>query len=358
MLSSNGGGTATPHSVVLRSRFAGRGRQRFELSERNRRFFAVRSRAGSVAAVRDVVGTELSVFELCLGTNVFGWTADERDSFAVLDAYRDAGGNFLDTADSYSSWVDGHEGGEAETVIGRWLASRGCRDELVIATKVGSLGGLDVANVERRIEDSLRRLGTDRVDLYYAHRDDPQTPLEETMAALDAVVKAGKARYIAASNYGPERLGEALAVSRRDARARFVAFSPHYNLLERGYESTLASICAREGLACCPYFGLAKGFLTGKYRPGSEAVESPRAEAARAYLERGGSAVLEALDEVAAAHRTTVAAVALAWLRAQPRVVAPIASARSAEQLEEILPGATLRLTAEEIERLSAVTTK
>ena len=301
-----------------------------------------------------IAGTDLDVFGLCLGTNIFGWTADEPESFAVLDAYAAAGGNFLDTADVYSAWADGHQGGESETVIGHWLAARGNREQFVIATKVGAMGGLSPANIGEQIDASLRRLHTDHIDLYYAHRDDPETALEETLTALDAQVRAGKVRYIAASNYTPERLAEALAVSERDGLARFVALSPHYNLVERTYETALAELCARHNISCVPYYALAKGFLSGKYRAG-QPVESSRGRLdGSAYLDDRGLRVLSALDETAAAHRTTVAAVALAWLLAQPTVIAPIASARTPEQLAELLPMAELALTDAELERLSA----
>jgi aryl-alcohol dehydrogenase-like predicted oxidoreductase len=299
--------------------------------------------------------SELDVFPLCLGTNVFGWTADEAQSHAVLDAYTGAGGNFVDTANSYLV-----EHGQSETIIGRWLAERGNRDEIILATKVGGGRGptrnLKAETIASESEASLQRLQTDRIDLYYAHFDDEQTPLEETLGAFDALVKAGTVRYIGASNYSPERLQAALEHQRENGLAEFVALQPHYNLVERDFERDYLPIVERWDLAVVPYYGLAKGFLTGKYRPGGAAVESPRAESARAYLDRGGAAVLEALDEVASAHDVTVASVALAWLRMQPRVVAPIASARTTEQLEQILPAATLELTTAELERLSAAT--
>jgi aryl-alcohol dehydrogenase-like predicted oxidoreductase len=302
-----------------------------------------------------IATTDLDVFPLCLGGNVFGWTADEAASFAVLDAYADAGGNFVDTADSYSFWIPGHTGGESETIIGRWMASRGTRDDMVIATKVGmspGIEGLADKTVRAAAEASLERLGTDRIDLYYAHRDDPATPVEETLAAFDDLVRAGKVRYVAASNFGASRLAEALAVSDREGLARYVALQPHYNLVERDdYEGELSDLCAREHLACVPYFGLAKGFLTGKYRPGA-AVDSVRAEGARAYLDERGVRVLDALDRIAAARGTAVAAVALGWLLAQPTVVAPIASARTPEQLAELLLVASLTLTADEVAAL------
>jgi aryl-alcohol dehydrogenase-like predicted oxidoreductase len=301
--------------------------------------------------------TDLDVYPLCLGGNVFGWTADEEASFAILDRYAAAGGNFVDTADSYSAWVPGHVGGESETIIGRWMAARGNRDQMVVATKVGRLKGmadLHAETIRKGCEDSLRRLQTDRIDLFYAHADDnPEIPLEETMAAFDELVHAGKVRYVAASNYEVGRLQEALEVSRRDGLAEYVALQPQYNLVERDYEDGLRDLCADEGLACVPYFSLAMGFLTGKYRPGTE-VDSPRAGGASKYLDERGQRVLDALDEVAAAHGTSDAAVAIAWLREQPTVAAPIASARTPAQLAEILPGAELQLTQDELERLSA----
>jgi aryl-alcohol dehydrogenase-like predicted oxidoreductase len=299
--------------------------------------------------------TGLDVFGICLGGNVFGWTADEPQSHAVLDAYSGAGGNFIDTANSYLV-----EHGRSETIIGRWLAGRKDRDRIVLATKVGgghgALRNLRADTIEHEAHASLERLQTDRIDLYYAHFDDRETALEESLGAFDALVKAGTVRHLGASNYTPARLAEALDFQRAHGLAEFTVLQPHYNLLERDFERTLLPVAETWDLAVLPYFALAKGFLTGKYRPGGEAVESQRAEAARAYLDSGGAAVLEALDEVAAAHETVVTAVALAWLLAQPRVLAPIASARTTEQLEQILPAARLKLTPAEVERLSATT--
>jgi aryl-alcohol dehydrogenase-like predicted oxidoreductase len=300
--------------------------------------------------------TDLDVFALCLGANVFGWTADEPQSFAVLDAYLAAGGNFVDTANSYLV-----EHGRSETIIGRWMAERGTRDRIVVATKVGGGRGavrnLRPENIEREARASLERLGTDRIDLYYAHFDDEDTPLEESLRAFDALVREGTVRHLGASNYTPERLTAALELQREHGLAEFTVLQPHYNLVERDFEPTLLPVAEDRDLAVLPYYSLAKGFLTGKYRPGGEDVESARAEGARAYLDAGGAAVLEALDEVAGAHGTTVAAVALAWLRAQPRIVAPIASARTTEQLEQILPAATLELSPDEVDRLSGAAT-
>jgi len=300
--------------------------------------------------------TDLDVFPLCLGGNVFGWTADEPTSFDVLDAYASGGGNFVDTADSYSAFHTGNSGGESETIIGNWMAARGNRDDVVVATKVGQLPGrqgLAGGNVRAACDESLRRLQTDRIDLYYAHKDDPGTPLEETLGAFGELIDEGKVRHIGASNYSPERLAEAMEVSRRAGLPSFVVLQPHYNLVERDYERDLRPVVEREGLVCLPYFALARGFLTGKYREGAT-VDSPRASRAETYLDDRGKAVLAALDEIAAAHSTTVAAVAIAWLRVQPTVVAPLASARNVQQLSEILPAASLELAPEEVERLSA----
>jgi aryl-alcohol dehydrogenase-like predicted oxidoreductase len=301
--------------------------------------------------------TNLDVFPLALGGNVFGWTANQEESFAVLDAYAAAGGNFIDTADMYSAWAPGNSGGESETIIGRWMKARGNRDRMIIGTKVGmleSLAGLSANTIPLAAERSLGRLQTDRIDLYYAHKDDPKTPLEETLGAFDTLVREGKVRYIAASNYTAPRLAEALDVSKRRGFARFVALQPHYNLVERKeYEGELAEVVRREDLSAIPYFALAKGFLTGKYRPGTQ-VKSARAAGASAYLNELGLKVLAALDEVAGAHHTTVAAVALAWLLGQPTVVAPIASARTTAQLADILPIVELRLSKEELRKLSA----
>jgi aryl-alcohol dehydrogenase-like predicted oxidoreductase len=302
--------------------------------------------------------TDLDVFPLCLGGNVFGWTANEQESFAVLDAYAAAGGNFIDTADVYSAWVPGHTGGESESIIGRWMATRGTAGRTIVATKVGmgpGLKGLSPNTIRAAAEASLRRLGVERIDLYYAHKDDPDTPLAETLRAFDALVREGKVRYIAASNYTASRLSEALAVSSREGLARYVVVQPHYNLIHRSeYEGPLSEVCGAAGVACVPYFGLAKGFLTGKYRPGV-VVESARADAARAYLDDRGQRLLRVLDGIAAAHNTSVAAVSLAWLLAQPTVAAPIASARTAEQLTDLLPVATLALTQDDLRQLDDV---
>ena len=294
--------------------------------------------------------SDIDVFPLCLGGNVFGWTAPEAASFAVLDAYHEAGGNFIDTADTYS-------GGESETIIGNWIAARGNRARVVVATKVAKWSarpGLGAGNVRSAIEDSLRRLRSDYVDIYYAHEDDRNTPLEEWLGVFDELVKSDRVRAIALSNFTAARVDEVLAVCERDGLTRPIALQPHYSLVERTeYEGELRDVCQRSGLACLPYYALARGFLTGKYRPGVS-VDSPRAAGASSYLEDPRAVdLLAALDDISAARGAPIASVAIAWLREQPTVVAPIASARNAEQLREILPGATLVLSAEELERLS-----
>lgn len=310
-----------------------------------------------MTSLRKLGSSDLEVFPLSLGGNVFGWTADETASFAVLDAYAAAGGNFVDTADSYSAWIDGNSGGESETIIGRWLQTRGNRDDVVIATKVSQhpeFPGLSADNIKAAADASLRRLGTDHIDLYYTHFDKPEVPVEEIIGALDELVRAGKVRHIAASNITPERLQESLEFSDREGLARYVALQPHYNLVSRDtYEGGLQDLAARFGLAAVPYFALAAGFLTGKYRPGTT-VRSARAAGAAKHLdtERGRN-VLTALDEIARAHDAQIPTVALAWLAAQPTVAAPIASARTVEQLPALLGVARLELTAEEITRLT-----
>ncbi|MFF0964083.1 aldo/keto reductase [Streptomyces sp. NPDC003703] len=302
--------------------------------------------------------SDLQVFPLALGGNVFGWTADQERSFAVLDAYTAAGGNFLDTADSYSAWVEGHQGGESETIIGKWIKERGNRSDIVIATKVSQhpdFQGLSGANIKAAADASLKRLGTDHIDLYYTHFDRPEVPVEEIIGALDELVRAGKVRYIAASNISAERLKESLDFSEREGLARYVALQPHYNLVSRDtYEGALRDLAERAGLAAVPYYALAAGFLTGKYRPGTT-VDSPRAQGAAKHLEtERGQKVLAALDEVARARGAETATVALAWLAAQPTVVAPIASARTVEQLPALLGVAELRLTDEETAKLTS----
>ncbi|MFM9551624.1 MULTISPECIES: aldo/keto reductase [Streptomyces] len=310
-----------------------------------------------MTSLRRLGSSDIEVFPLALGGNVFGWTADEAQSFAVLDAYTAAGGNFIDTADSYSSWVEGNEGGESERIIGNWVRSRGNRDDVVIATKVSQhpeYQGLTAANIKAAADASLARLGTDHIDLYYTHFDKPEVPVEEIITALDDLVKAGKVRATAASNISPERLKASLDFSDAEGLARYVALQPHYNLVSRDtYEGPLQAVAADSGLSAVPYFALAKGFLTGKYRPGTT-VDSPRAAGAAAYLDTpAGPRVLAALDDIAESHGVAPATVALAWLAAQPTVAAPIASARSLDQLPALLGVADLTLTPEELTRLT-----
>ncbi|MFJ4920784.1 aldo/keto reductase [Streptomyces sp. NPDC088725] len=308
--------------------------------------------------LRKLGSSDLQVFPLALGGNVFGWTADKAQSFAVLDAYAAAGGNFIDTADVYSAWVDGNEGGESETIIGEWIASRGNRSDVLVATKVGAhekFKGLAADTIKGGVEESLRRLGTDHIDLYYTHFDDVSVPVEEIITALDQLVKAGKVRAIAASNISAERLDASIAFSEREGLAKYVALQPQYNLVSRdSYEGPLQDSVARHGLSTVPYYALASGFLTGKYRPGST-VDSKRAEGAAKHLEtERGVKVLAALDQVAQAHGAEISTVALAWLAAQPTVVAPLASARTVEQLPALLAAADLKLTADELAALTA----
>jgi len=302
-----------------------------------------------------LAGTELSVHPLCLGGNVFGWTADQEQSFEVLDAYAEAGGNFLDTSDSYTWKVPGNSGGESETTIGNWMAVRKNRDSMVVATKVGNLPkrrGLRATNIATAVEDSLIRLRTDYLDVYYAHIDDQDTPLEETLGAFTALVEAGKVRHLAASNYTATRLSEALKISDENGFGKYALIQPHYNMMERDYEHDLRPVAAEHGVACLPYYALAKGFLTGKYRADTPA-EGARAAGAMEYMDDRGRLVLGELAAIAEAHQVRQGAVALAWLAAQPTVATPIASARNVAQLNDLLPMADLQLTEDEIARLS-----
>ena len=300
-----------------------------------------------------LTGTDLDVYPICLGGNVFGWTADERESFDVLDAYEAAGGNFIDTADAYSAWVPGNSGGESETIIGNWMAARGNRDAVIVATKIAPSPHLTRGAVIEGAEGSLARLRSDRIDLFYIHHDDPETPLEETLGAFGELAGAGRVGHIGLSNFSEARLREALEVVAREGLPPIVAIQNEYNLIARDYEHGPRDLVASAGIASVPYYALASGFLTGKYRPGDGAVDSPRAQGAAALLNERGLAVLAVLDEVAAAHATSQSAVALAWLRAQPTVVAPIASARNVEQLEELLAFTQLKLSPGELDALS-----
>jgi len=296
---------------------------------------------------------------LVLGGNVFGHTAKGEDAFAILDRFIDAGGTIIDTADVYSAWVPSHKGGESEALLGEWLKRRGGRDQVLIATKVGYAGGLSRAHIEQAVDGSLRRLGIDTIDLYYAHKDDPETPLAETLQALDALVQAGKVRTIGASNYSAPRLVEALDISEAQGLARFEVLQPLYNLMERDeFEGDLQRLCIDREIGVLPYFGLASGFLTGKYRSQADLGKSKRGDAVAKYLGECGNGVLDALDIVAEETAATPAQVALAWLAAQPSVTAPIASATTMAQIEDLAGAMTLELRADQVERLTLASTK
>jgi len=310
---------------------------------------------GCVAEVRKLGDSPLGTPRLVLGGNVFDFTVKGEEAFRVLDRFVDGGGTMIDTADVYSNWVPGHVGGESERLIGRWLKRRGRRDDVLIATKVGYDKGLSPDHVAAAAEASLQRLGTDHIDLYYAHKDDPATPLEATLAAFDRLVRAGKVRALGASNYSADRLAAALAAAEGGGLARFAVLQPEYNLMTRdGFEGPLQRLCIERGLGVLPYFGLASGFLTGKYRSKADFSKSVRGSRMAPYLNARGRRVLAALDTVAAECGATQAQVALAWLAAQPGVTAPIASATGVGQLEELLGVLTLELSAEQLERLSA----
>ncbi len=311
---------------------------------------------------RRLGATDLQVSALCLGTMQFGWTADESASFAVMDAFVEAGGNFLDTSDMYSQWAPGNPGGVSEEVIGRWMKARGNRDRLVVATKVrarmweGPDGeGLSRSHVQRAVEDSLRRLQVETIDLYQCHWPDDDTPVEETLAVFGDLIATGKVRYVGASNYTAAQLEEARRVAGDKALARFVSLQPHYSLVHRAeFEDALAALCVREEIGVIPYSPLAGGFLTGKYRKGRPPPKSQRVEGVKRYMTERGFGVVDALDAVAKAHDTHVAAVALAWLLAKPAVTAPIIGANTPEQIADLLPAPELRLTADELAALDA----
>ena len=303
----------------------------------------------------------LALSPLCLGGNAFGWAADEDASFAVLDAYVEGGGNVVDSANIYSAWVPGNAGGESETIIGRWLAARGRHDDLVIMTKVGMAGGAQPKGLTREIilraaDESLQRLGTDRIDVYWAHEDDPGTDLRETLGAFDELVRQGLVTTIAASNYPTERLAEALAVSEGEGLVRFEGLQPRYNLLERDeLEGAPLELCREAGLGVISYYGLARGFLTGKYRAGRPLPSSPRAPGiVRDYMNDRGLAALAVIDRVAQAHGATPAQAALAWVMARPGITCAIASATSADQATELTGAMDLRLAPDEADALDA----
>jgi aryl-alcohol dehydrogenase-like predicted oxidoreductase len=311
----------------------------------------------STNASRPLGNSELSTPALILGGNVFGWTADRKTSFAILDAFVAGGGLMVDTADSYSVWVPGHSGGESETIIGEWLTARGRRDDVLIATKVGGevFGGrgLAPARITASVEGSLKRLRTDYIDLYYAHYDDPSTPIEDSLAVFDALVRSGKVRAIGVSNHTPDRLKEALDTSAARNLASYSVLQPEFNLVERQkFEGPLQTLCLERGLAAVPYFALASGFLSGKYRSIDDTANRARGGAVAHYLNDFGLGVLRAVETVAAEASATPAQVALAWLAAQPAVAAPIASATSVAQVEELLGSLRLTLTGDQLARL------
>jgi len=300
----------------------------------------------------------LETAPIAFGGNVFGWTVDEPASFALLDSFVDAGFNLIDTADGYSAWVPGNQGGESETIIGKWLRRSGKRDKVLIATKVAKLArrpGLSAANIALAVEDSLRRLQIDAIDLYQSHQDDPATPIEETLGAYAKLIEQGKVRAIGASNFSAARLSESAAIAQKYNLPRYESLQPEYNLVSRaGYEAELEPLVRRENIGVISYYGLASGFLTGKYRKEADLAKSPRGQGVKKYLDARGLRILAALDEVAARRGATPAQVALAWLIARPGITAPIVSATSVAQLEEILGAARLQLAAEDIATLDA----
>jgi aryl-alcohol dehydrogenase-like predicted oxidoreductase len=308
---------------------------------------------------RKLGNSGLEVSPLALGSNVFGWTVDEPAAFAILDAFVAAGFNLIDTADTYSRWVTGNKGGESETIIGKWLRKSGKRDQVVIATKVGSdMGpgkkGLSKTYILRAVEDSLKRLQTDHIDLYQSHRDDPDTPLEETLEAYSQLIREGKVRAIGASNYSAERLSEALRISRQQGHPGYQSLQPRYNLYDRAdYERSLEPLCREKGLGVITYYSLASGFLTGKYRSDQDLSKSIRGQGVKIYLNERGFRILRALDEVAKQQHTVPASVALAWLLARPSITAPIASATSVEQLNDLVQATKLELDQASMELLN-----
>ena len=307
-----------------------------------------------MAEMRPLGDSGLTTPRLVLGGNVFGFTVRGEEGFRILDRFVGAGGTMVDTADVYSSWVPGNVGGESETFLGDWLRRRGRRDDVLIATKVGYDKGLSPDWIADAVEASLQRLGTDYVDLYYAHKDDMGVPLEETLTAFDRLVKSGKVRAIGASNYSAERLTEALDVSEREGLAQYIVLQPEYNLMVRDrFEGALQQLCVERGLGVLPYFALASGFLTGKYRSEKDLGKSVRGSGMTRYLEAGGRQVLAVLDDIAGEAGATQAQVALAWLAAVPGITAPIASATSVDQLDELLGAMVLDLTADQVERLN-----
>ncbi|MDR5749342.1 MULTISPECIES: aldo/keto reductase [unclassified Caballeronia] len=305
---------------------------------------------------RTIGTSDLQVAPLVFGGNVFGWTADERTSFSILDAFVDHGLNFVDTADVYSAWVDGHTGGESETIIGKWFRQSGKRDKIVLATKVGMLStraGLSAANIAAAVDESLRRLQTDYIDVYFSHLDDDKTPFDETLGAYQKLIDAGKVRVIGASNYSGARLEEALQVAKDTGLPAYQVLQPEYNLYDReGYETGLEPVAAKHKIAVVTYFSLASGFLSGKYRSKDDLKNAARGSRVEKYLNDRGLKIVDALVDVAKRHDTTPATVALAWVIARPSVTAPIASATSVEQLESLAAATRLTLSADDIDLL------
>jgi aryl-alcohol dehydrogenase-like predicted oxidoreductase len=307
-----------------------------------------------------IKNTDLEIAPINFGGNVFGWTLDEKESFDILDAFVAAGFNFVDTANTYSWWVNG-VGGQSETIIGKWMKLRNNRENTIIATKVGSETkehGVDISkkHILKSIDESLQRLGTDYIDLYYTHFDDHVTPIEETLSAYDEIIKAGKVRYIAASNISPERLIESFEVAEKYNLPKYVALQPHYNLLERkSFEKDYASLVEQYGLSTFPYWSLAAGFLTGKYRSEADLNKSARGEGVRKYLNAEGLNVLTALDKIALKHHTQPATIALAWLLAKPLITAPIVSATSENQLKTLFDAPNIVLDQEDVALLNEI---
>ena len=308
---------------------------------------------------RQLGNSGLEVAPLAFGGNVFGWTADETTSFALLDAFVDAGFNLIDTADMYSTWVQGHSGGESETIIGKWLKHSGKREQVLIATKVGkemgpNLKGLSKTYILQAVEASLRRLQTDYIDLYQSHDDDPETPFEETLEAYDQLIKQGKVRAIGASNFSAQRLAESLKVSEQTGYPRYESLQPLFNLYDRvDYEKELEPLCREKGLGVISYFSLASGFLTGKYRSKADLSKSARSKFVEKYINERGFRIVEALKRVAQQHGLTSAQVSLAWLISQPTITAPIASATNLDQLNELMQAATVELSPAVIDQLN-----
>ena len=311
---------------------------------------------------RTLGNSGIKVRPLCLGANVFGWTLDEAGSFRILDGFFAVDFNFIDTADIYPKWVPGNKGGESETIIGNWMKARRNRQKVILATKCGhewgmgpGKSGLSEKYILEAAEASLRRLQTDYIDLYQAHQDDPKTPLDETLEAFAQLIKTGKVRAIGASNYSGQRLQEALLVSKSHNVPRYETLQPHYNLYERNdYESTLEDVCMREGLGVIPYFSLASGFLTGKYRSKAETAGKARGSRVEKYLNERGFRILDALDRISNERNSRPARIALAWLMARPSITAPIASATKLDQLTDLIEATKIKLSAAEIAQLNA----